>query len=59
MRSTGLFCEVKVGLLSEYLTKLDDYSVALGEHSAILTAGTVDGAVLRSKQRVKESSQPM
>jgi hypothetical protein len=46
-------CEVKSALLREYMAALEKLKVAQQEHKQILAAGTGEGVVLRSRQRIE------
>ena len=46
-------CEVKRDLLVAYLATLERLKVADWEHKQIVAAGTVNGAGLRSVQRIE------
>ena len=51
-------CDVKRQLLADYMTSLEHLKVAKREHAEILMAGTGDGVVVRSTQRIEGIKAP-
>ena len=46
-------CDLKRQLLAAYMTSVEHLRVAKREHAEILAAGTGDGVVVRSTQRIE------